>query len=71
MSDVLVEVDQRVRAQRLSLGKCPDHGTILIFKEMMVEADVNVGRVYCCPQSPCGYSVEARMGTRMDKLLHR
>ena len=71
MSDALVETDSRVRSQRLSAGKCPDHGTTLVYREAMLEADVSVGRVYCCPNSACKYAVEARLGTRLDKLLHR
>ena len=64
-------VPARVRSQRLSAGRCPEHGTVLIVKGPMLEAGLNVGTIYRCPTDGCIYTIEARSGSRMDKLLRR
>lgn len=64
-------VPARVRSQRLSAGKCPEHGEILSASGDLLEQGANVGTIYKCGNPECTYNVEARFGTRMDKLLRR
>jgi hypothetical protein len=62
-------VPARVRAQRLSSGKCPSHGTVLVNAGPFVESDKQVGFTYGCPDTACKFEVVARYGSGMHKLL--
>lgn len=64
-------IPARIRSQRLSAGKCPQHGSLLSAAQDLMDAGASVGTIYKCPESECTYNVEARFGTRMDKLLRR
>lgn len=64
-------IPARIRSQRLSAGKCPQHGALLRAAKDLMEADKSVGTVYNCSEPECTYNVEARFGTRIDKLLRR
>lgn len=56
-----------LKGQRLQTGKCPDHGTVLVSKGVFEERGESVGKVYGC--STCSFTIEARNGTRLTKLL--
>ena len=62
-------VPARIRAQRLSAGKCPTHGAILSVKTPYLEEGNQVGFTYACPEKGCTFDVVARIGSGMHKLL--
>lgn len=58
-----------LRGRRIAVGKCPTHGVVLVTAEDMMENDEKVGKVYGCPLEECEFTVEARNGSRLMKLL--
>lgn len=68
MSAVVAEL-ARLRGKRLETGKCPDHGITLVKAGAMLENNVSVGTQYKCPNVECAFTLDARAGSRMEKLL--
>lgn len=64
-----IEVDARIRSQRLSNGRCPNHGSIMVNKEPLIENEMTVGVIYRCPTEGCTVEFAARTGSRLHKLL--
>lgn len=63
------EVPPRIRGQRLSAGKCPEHGVTLVGRGPMLENGEPVGTTYGCPEKGCAFDLVARSGSRLQKLL--
>lgn len=65
----MTEPSAMLKGQRLQTGKCPYHGTVLVTKGDFIEKEQPVGRIYGCGQQGCEFTLEARNGSRMMKLL--
>jgi hypothetical protein len=63
------EITPRLRGQRLSVGKCPEHGLTLVGIGPMLENEKPVGTTYGCPEKGCAFDIVARTGSRLQKLL--
>lgn len=58
-----------LRGKRLASGKCPEHGAVLVKDGPMLETGKPVGTRYRCPCAGCAFALDARAGTRVEKLL--
>ncbi len=64
-----IETDARTRSTRLSHGRCPDHGSMMVNGGLLIENEVTVGVIYKCPTEGCSVEFAARTGSRLHKLL--
>ena len=59
----------KLGGQRLSKGKCPEHGVMLVKSGAMLENNVPVGTTYKCPNAGCNFTTDARAGHGLTRLI--